>query len=99
MNRRNKKYRILFDTFDNIDGKQPNGGSQAAAYEQTPSTTPRFNQSGGTRNVKTPSKLTTANSNKTPRSLSIDRKTPLSMADESEYNPDNTCMFCNEVRP
>lgn len=49
--------------------------------------TPRFN-----RNVRTPNK------SKTPvRGTSLDRKTPMSMADESEYNPDNTCMFCGEV--
>lgn len=73
MNRRNKKYRILFDAFDEIDGKPVH------AYEG--STTPRFNNQ---RNVKTPVKSKTPN----PRSLSIDRKTPLSMADDSDFNPD-----------
>ena len=51
------------------------------------STSPRFN-----RNIRTPNK------SKTPiRGTSVDRKTPMSLADESEYNPDNTCMFCGEL--
>lgn len=78
MNRRNKKYRSLFEAFDSIDGKGPPGG-----YENLGgTTTPRFGSKAG-RDVKTPNRT-----NKTPRSHSIDRKTPLSMADESEYNPD-----------
>jgi hypothetical protein len=76
MNRRNKKYRSLYDAFDSIDGKpiqqyDYSGGSQ----------TPR-----PSRNVRTPTKN---NRSKTPnRGTSSDRKTPTSMADESEYNPD-----------
>ena len=75
MNRRNKKYRSLYDAFDSIDGKplqhyDKNDGSH----------TPR-----PTRNVRTPTK----NRSKTPnRGTSMDRKTPISMIDESEYNPD-----------
>ncbi len=80
MNRRNKKYRSLFEAFDSIDGKMP--APPVSGYgEIGGATTPRFNAKPG-RDVKTPSK------SKTPRSHSIDRKTPLSMADESEYNPD-----------
>jgi len=40
----------------------------------------------------------TPNKSKTPiRGTSLDRKTPMSLADDSEYNPDNTCMFCGEL--
>ncbi len=85
MNRRIKKYRILYDAFDTIDGKplklydNINGDSG--------SHTPRLNRSV----VKTPSKSKS-------RAQSLDRtKTPMSLTDDSEYNQDNTCMFCGEV--
>ena len=81
MTRRNKKYRVLFEAFDGIEGKP------TQSYEKMPgmgapyelAATPRFNA----RNVKTPVKSKTPN-----RSTSVDRKTPISIADESEYNPD-----------
>ena len=42
--------------------------------------------------------MRTPNKSKTPiRGTSLDRKTPMSLADDSEYNPDNTCMFCGEL--
>lgn len=101
MNRRNKKYRILYDAFDTIDGKpirtneyydkvnklfffirikvlkKLNSFNFHFKLNDNPNT-PRF-----TRNIRTPSKSKT-----NIRATSLDRKTPMSMADESEYSAD-----------
>lgn len=76
MNRKIKKYRILYDAFDTIDGKPVQSYDRQNDYGN--SHTPRFNRSS---QVKTPSKSKS-------RATSLERKTPMSMADESEYNPD-----------
>lgn len=106
MNRRNKKYRILYDAFDAIDGKPIRANDYS--YDRVilnnfplltfpfykkkrkenwkflifqPAEnphTPRFS-----RNIRTPSKSKT-----NLRAPSLDRKTPTSMADESEFNAD-----------
>ena len=90
MNRRNKKYRILYEAFDNIDGKPLQvdafGTGTGKPNESNVLTTPR-----SVRNLRTPvnnNSNNNSNKSKTPtRSTSMDRKTPMSMADESELNP------------
>lgn len=78
--RRNKKFRALYDAFDTIDGKPVQTYDRQNMHSEMTSHTPRFNRN----TLRTPIKSKTPNN----RGTSLDRKTPMSMADESEYNPD-----------
>ncbi|CAF2436445.1 unnamed protein product [Rotaria sp. Silwood2] len=105
--RRIKKYRDIFDAFDRMDGRTVKGDEKASTSD--PSETGRkqggisdagkrdilkqqntareqqknFDAKGSTSKSRTPTRF--------------DRKTPTtSVADESEFTPENTCIFCGE---
>ncbi|CAF1175141.1 unnamed protein product [Rotaria sordida] len=105
--RRIKKYRDMFDAFDRMDGRSVKGDEKASTSD--PSETGR--KQGGTSDAgkrdilkqqhtareqqKSFDAKGSTSKSRTPTRL--DRKTPTtSVADESEFTPENTCIFCGE---
>ncbi|CAF2057327.1 unnamed protein product [Rotaria magnacalcarata] len=105
--RRIKKYRDIFDAFDRMDGRPVKGDEKSSTIDPSESARkPGATSDTGKRDtVKQPNtareqqksfdaKALTSKS-RTPTRL--DRKTPTtSVADESEFTPENTCIFCGE---
>ncbi|CAF2644496.1 unnamed protein product [Rotaria sp. Silwood2] len=101
--RRIKKYRDMFEAFDRIDGQTDKGTNNLSLDRVKRTSEPvdtlkrdipkqqhtsreqrkSFDAKGSTHKSRTPTRF--------------DRKTPtMSMADESEFTPENTCIFCGE---
>ncbi|CAF1036738.1 unnamed protein product [Rotaria sordida] len=105
--RRIKKYRDMFEAFDRIDGL-PEKGTNNLSLDRVkrtsePSDTLKRDlpkqqqqqQHTSREHRKSFDAKSSTHKSRTP--TRFDRKTPtMSMADESEFTPENTCIFCGE---
>ncbi|CAF1135943.1 unnamed protein product [Adineta steineri] len=101
--RRMKKYRDMFDAFDKMDAgmeKESNSNSLDGVKKvNDPNDTLKRDtqkQMHTARDQLKPSEVR-ASVSKSRTPTRFDRKTPTaSVADESEFTPENTCIFCGE---
>ncbi|UJR26748.1 hypothetical protein I4U23_008063 [Adineta vaga] len=98
--RRIKKYRDIFDAFDKMDGITNNDTSETGRKSVGVSEVgKRDNQKQQQHTAREHNKSFDAKStrSKSRTPTRFDRKTPTaSVADESEFTPENTCIFCGE---
>ncbi|CAF3183820.1 unnamed protein product [Rotaria socialis] len=105
--RRIKKYRDIFDAFDRMDGRPVKGDEKSSTIDPSESgRKPGGTSDTGKRDtVKQPNTAreqqksfdAKASTSKSRTPTRLDRKTPTtSVADESEFTPENTCIFCGE---
>ncbi|CAF3325835.1 unnamed protein product [Rotaria socialis] len=102
--RRVKKYRDMFDAFNRMDGqveKTPNNNLPLDRVKRTSEPIdplkrdiPKQQHAPREQRKSFDAKIS---SNKSRTPTRFDRKTPtMSVADESDFTPENTCIFCGE---
>ncbi|CAF3616574.1 unnamed protein product [Adineta steineri] len=97
--RRIKKYRDIFDAFDRMDGitttDPSETGRKSVGVSETGKRDSQKQQHTAREQQKSFDGKSTRSKSRTP--TRFDRKTPTtSVADESEFTPENTCIFCGE---
>ncbi|CAF0732515.1 unnamed protein product [Adineta ricciae] len=97
--RRVKKYRDIFEAFDRMDGITNNDPLEAERKSVGASETGKRDSQKQQHTAREQNKSFDAKStrSKSRTPTRFDRKTPTtSVADESEFTPENTCIFCGE---